>query len=55
MVTDKSGYYSAIWKPYHYIGLELAQLIYSIALDNKPTGYTKYFNAEVVSVAKKDL
>ena len=55
MVTGKSGYYSAIWKPYHYIGLELAQLIYSIALDNKPTGYTKYFNAEVVSVAKKDL
>ena len=55
MVTDKSGNYSAIWRPYHYIGLELAQSIYSIALDNKPTGYTKYFNAEVVSVAKKDL
>jgi len=55
MVTDKSGDYSAIWRPYHYIGLELAQSIYSIALDNKPTGHTKFFNAEVVSVAKKDL
>ena len=28
---------------------------YSIALEKKPTGCTKYFNAEVVSVAKKDL
>ena len=24
-------------------------------MDNKPTGHTKFFNAEVVSVAKKDL
>ena len=22
MVTDSSGSYSAIWRPYHYIGLE---------------------------------
>ena len=55
MVTDKSGYYSAIWRPYHYIGLELAQSIYSIALDKKSTGHTKFFNADVISVAKKDL
>ena len=55
MVTDNSGEYSAIWRPYHYVGLELAQSIYSIALDKKPTGYTKFFNADVVSVAKKDL
>ena len=55
MVTDNSGEYSAIWRPYHYVGLELAQSIYSIALDRKPTGYTKFFNADVVSVAKKEL
>ena len=55
MITDKSGRYSAIWRPYHYIGLELAQSIYSIALDKKATGQTKYFNADVISVAKKDL
>ena len=55
MVTNKSGEYSSLWRPYHYIGLELAQSIYSIALDKKPTGYTKFFNAEVASVAKKDL
>ena len=55
MVTDASGNYSAIWRPYHYIGLELAQSIYSIVLDNKATGFTKNYNAEVASIAKKDL
>ena len=55
MVTDISGNYSAIWRPYHYIGLELAQSIYSIALDNRATGYTKHYNADVASYAKKDL
>ena len=55
MVTDSSGSYSAIWRPYHYIGLELAQSIYSIVLDNKATGYTKNYNAEIASIAKKDL
>ena len=55
MVTDSSGNYSAIWRPYHYIGLELAQSIYSIVLDNKATGFTKNYNADVASYAKKDL
>ncbi len=55
MVTDSSGNYSAIWRPYHYIGLELAQSIYSIALDNRATGFSKNYNAEVASIAKKDL
>jgi len=55
MVTDSSGNYSAIWRPYHYIGLELAQSIYSIALDKRATGYTKNYNADVASFAKKDL
>jgi homoserine dehydrogenase len=55
MITDSSGNYSAIWRPYHYIGLELAQSIYSIALDNRATGFTKNYNADVASYAKKDL
>ena len=55
MVTDSSGNYSAIWRPYHYIGLELAQSIYSIALDNRATGFTKNYNSEVASIAKKNL
>ncbi len=55
MVTDTTGNYSAIWRPYHYIGLELAQSIYSIALDLKPTGFTKNYNSDVAAIAKKDL
>ena len=55
MITDISGNYSAIWRPYHYIGLELAQSVYSIALDNRATGFTKNYNADVASFAKKDL
>ena len=55
MVTDASGNYSAIWRPYHYIGLELAQSVYSIALDNRATGYTKNYNSDVASFAKKNL
>ena len=55
MITDSSGNYSAIWRPYHYIGLELAQSIYSIALDNRATGFTKNYNADVASYAKMDL
>ena len=55
MATDASGNYSAIWRPYHYIGLELAQSIYSIALDKKATGFTKNYNADVASYAKKNL
>jgi homoserine dehydrogenase len=55
MIADKSGNYSAIWRPYHYIGLELAQSMYVIAIDKRATGQTSYFNADVVCVAKKDI
>jgi predicted homoserine dehydrogenase-like protein len=33
----------------------LAQSIYSIALENKATGKTNNYNADVASIAKKDL
>ena len=33
----------------------MAQTVYSIALDNRATGYTKNYNADVASFAKKDL
>ena len=55
IITDKSGAFSALWRPFHYVGLELAQSVFSIVLDRKPTGTTLYYNAEVVAVAKKSL
>jgi len=55
MIVNSSGDYTAIWRPYHYIGLELAQSIYSIALNMQATGKTLYYKAEVASVAKVNL
>mgnify|MGYP001215214135 CR=1 FL=1 len=55
ITTDSSGRYSALWRPYHYIGLELGQSIYSIALNKQPTGHTKFYKADVATIAKKNL
>ena len=55
IITDPSGKYSALWRPYHYIGLELAYSIYSIALQKEPTGCTKFYKADVATLAKKKL
>ncbi len=53
--VDASGIFSALWRPYHYIGLELAQSIYSIALYSEPTGTPIHYKADVATFAKKDL
>jgi len=55
MNTDDSGRYSAMFKPFHLIGLELNISILSAALLNKPTGMTKGFVGDVVATAKRDL
>ena len=55
MNTDPSGRYSAMYKPFHLIGLELNISILSAALREQPTGSPVTFNADVVAVAKRDL
>ncbi len=55
MNTDASGRYSAMYKPFHLIGLELNVSILAAALDGRPTGAPIRFNADVVAVAKRDL
>ncbi len=55
MNTDASGRYSAMYKPFHLIGLELNLSILSAALLNTPTGSTTGFHADVVATAKRDL
>ncbi len=55
MNTDDSGRYSAMFKPFHLIGLELNISILSAALRGQPTGAPVGFNADVVAVAKRDL
>lgn len=55
MNTDASGRYSAMYKPFHLIGLELNVSILSAALLGKPTGSTLSFDADVAATAKRDL
>lgn len=55
MNTDPTGRYSAMYKPFHLIGLELNMSILSAALLGKPTGSTQAFNGDVVATAKRDL
>lgn len=55
MHTDDSGEYASLYRPYHLIGLELGISVASVALRGEPTGSSEAFNADVASVAKKDL
>jgi predicted homoserine dehydrogenase-like protein len=53
--TDPSGRYSAMYKPYHAIGLELGISVASVGLRGEPTGTPRAFHADVVATAKRDL
>ena len=55
MNTDQSGEFSAMYKPFHLIGMELNTSIFSAALLKLPTGQTKYFKGDVVSISKRNL
>jgi predicted homoserine dehydrogenase-like protein len=53
--TDPSGRYSAMYKPYHAIGLELGISVASVGLRREPTGQAQAFRADVVATAKRAL
>jgi len=55
VVTDASGRFSALYRPFHLIGLELNVSILSAVLRNEPTGAADGFRADVVATAKRDL
>jgi predicted homoserine dehydrogenase-like protein len=55
VVTDPSGRVSALYRPFHLIGLELNVSILSAALRGEPTGVATGFRADVVATAKRDL
>lgn len=55
LLTDASGWYAAMYKPYHLIGLELGVSVASVALRREPTGCPTGWRADVVAVAKRDL
>jgi predicted homoserine dehydrogenase-like protein len=55
VVTDESGRFSALFRPFHLIGLELNVSVLSAALRGEPTGVASGFRGDVVATAKRDL
>ena len=55
MNTDDTGQFSAMYKPFHLIGMELNISIFSAALLNQATGQTQKFTGDVVSTSKRNL
>jgi predicted homoserine dehydrogenase-like protein len=53
--TDAAGWYAAMYKPYHLIGLELGISVLSAALRGEPTGQPQRWRADTVAVAKRAL
>ena len=55
LVTDASGRYAAMYKPFHLIGLELAISVASVGLRREATGVANGWRADVVATAKRAL
>ncbi|MGG5890725.1 NAD(P)H-dependent oxidoreductase [Falsiroseomonas sp. HC035] len=55
VATDSTGRYAALWRPYHFIGLELGVSVASAALRREPTGCSERWAADCVAIAKRDL
>jgi predicted homoserine dehydrogenase-like protein len=55
VATDASGRVSALYRPFHLIGLELNISILSAALRGEATGAPTAFRGDVVATAKRDL
>ncbi|NDH58477.1 MAG: flagellar biosynthesis protein FlgA, partial [Betaproteobacteria bacterium] len=55
LVTDPSGAFTAMYKPFHLIGLELGITVASVGLRAEPTGAPRAWHADVIATAKRDL
>ena len=55
VATDDTGRYAALWRPYHFIGLELGVSVASAALRREPTGCATEWAGDCVAVAKRAL
>jgi len=55
LLTDSSGWYASMWRPFHLIGLETSVSVLSAVLRNEPTGTAKSFRGDAVATAKRDL
>ena len=55
LLTDDTGRYSTMFKPYHLIGLELGISVANAALRGEATGVSAAWRGDVVATAKRDL
>nr|WP_196242343.1 Gfo/Idh/MocA family oxidoreductase [Azospirillum oleiclasticum] len=55
LLTDPSGWYASMWRPFHIIGLETSVSVLSAVLRNEATGTAKEFRGDAVATAKRDL
>ena len=55
MVTDDSGRYAAVYRPYHLVGLELGISVAMAGVRGEATGVCRSVHADVAAVAKADL
>lgn len=55
LLTDSSGLYAAMYKPFHLIGLELSISVLNAALRGEATGTTRQWRGDVAATAKRAL
>jgi predicted homoserine dehydrogenase-like protein len=55
LLTDPSGWYASMWRPFHIIGLETSISVLSAVLRGEATGTSKEFRGDAVATAKRDL
>jgi predicted homoserine dehydrogenase-like protein len=55
LLTDPSGWYGSMWRPFHMIGLETSISVLSATLRGEATGSPKEFRGDAVATAKRDL
>jgi predicted homoserine dehydrogenase-like protein len=55
LLTDPSGWYGSMWRPFHMIGLETSISVLSATLRGEATGSPTEFRGDAVATAKRDL
>ncbi|MCR9111474.1 MAG: flagellar biosynthesis protein FlgA [Rhodobacteraceae bacterium] len=55
LLTDDSGWYGSMWRPFHLIGLETSVSVLAACLRGEATGSSTRYRADAVATAKRDL
>lgn len=55
LMTDRSGWYGSLWRPFHLIGMESGISVAYAALRGEPTGSPHVWQGDVAATAKRDL